>query len=84
MVEEQSVPMEIDVISVQDSQLINPILTVRNQNVPSTDEAFAAKFLADLGQEEEDFQVFTWRVKGYRTQGKRLVSPEFECGGHKW
>lgn len=40
--------------------------------------------MQDLGQEIEDFQMFHWEIKNYRKQDKRISSPEFECGGHKW
>ncbi|KEI40875.1 uncharacterized protein L969DRAFT_86115 [Mixia osmundae IAM 14324] len=47
-------------------------------------QAFAERHLSDMNQEVEDFKVFTWNLVDYRRQSKRLVSPEFECGGHKW
>ncbi|KAI3493363.1 hypothetical protein L1887_41917 [Cichorium endivia] len=47
-------------------------------------KAFAEKHLADLGQEEADFAVCTWKIKGWRTLDKRITGPEFECGGHRW
>jgi ubiquitin carboxyl-terminal hydrolase 7 len=40
--------------------------------------------MPDLGQEIETFKVYHWRLKNYREQDKRICSPEFECGGHKW
>ncbi|EPQ30594.1 uncharacterized protein PFL1_02118 [Pseudozyma flocculosa PF-1] len=46
--------------------------------------AFAEKHLADLGQEEEDFAVCTWRIENWRQLDKRITSPEFSCGGHRW
>lgn len=52
--------------------------------VSFTDEAFAAKHLSDMGEETEDFTVFTWPLKDYRSMDKKALSPEFECGGHKW
>lgn len=48
------------------------------------EEAFGAKHLADLGQDEEDFTVFHWDVSHWARLEKRLTSPIFECGGHKW
>ena len=30
------------------------------------------------------YRVFHWRISNYRNAGKKLTSPEFECGGHKW
>lgn len=47
-------------------------------------EAFAAKHLPDLGHDVKDFQVFTWRLDRWRNLDKKLTSPDFECGGHKW
>ncbi|KAK9894556.1 cysteine proteinase [Cystobasidium minutum MCA 4210] len=47
-------------------------------------ELFAQKYMPDLGQDIDDFRVFTWRIKNYREQDKRICSPEFECGNHKW
>jgi ubiquitin carboxyl-terminal hydrolase 7 len=51
---------------------------------PRADEAFAAKHLSDMGEPVEDFQVFKWPLKDYRRMDKKLLSPEFSCGGHKW
>jgi ubiquitin carboxyl-terminal hydrolase 7 len=48
------------------------------------DEAFAAKYLPDLGHDVKDFKVFTWRLANWRKLEKKLTSPEFDCGGHKW
>lgn len=50
----------------------------------SPDEAYAAKAMPDLGLEVEDFQAQTWRIERWSQQPKRLVGPEFSCGGHKW
>ncbi|GAA5919656.1 hypothetical protein JCM1841_005211 [Sporobolomyces salmonicolor] len=56
-----------------------------NAVVAVTDvEAFAAKHLSDMGEEEEDFQVFTWHLTDYRRMDKKALSPEFSAGGHKW
>lgn len=49
-----------------------------------TDEAYAAKAMPDLGLEIADFQAQTWRIEKWSQQPKRLVGPEFSCGGHKW
>src|SRR6266550_1646966 len=48
------------------------------------DKAFAAKHLPDLGYDVKDFRVFTWQLTTWRQLEKKLTSPEFECGGHKW
>lgn len=46
--------------------------------------AYAAKTMPDLGLEIEDFQAQTWKIENWSQQPKRLVGPEFSCGGHKW
>ncbi len=48
------------------------------------DEAYAAKAMPDLGLEIEDSQAQTWRIEHWSQQPKRIVGPEFSCGGHKW
>lgn len=48
------------------------------------DEAFAKKTMPDLGLEIEDFQAQTWRIENWTQTAKRMVGPEFSCGGHKW
>ncbi|KAI0780819.1 cysteine proteinase [Trametes elegans] len=47
-------------------------------------EAFAAKHMPDLGHEVKDFKVYTWRLNNWKKLEKKITSPEFECGGHKW
>lgn len=47
-------------------------------------EAFMARHLPDLGQEVEETQVYTWSITNWRKQDKKVTSPEFDCGGHKW
>ncbi|CCV00636.1 unnamed protein product [Malassezia sympodialis ATCC 42132] len=47
-------------------------------------EAFTNRHLADLGQEEEDFQVCHWPIESWHSLDKRITGPEFECGGHRW
>ncbi|KAM0792135.1 hypothetical protein ACM66B_004835 [Microbotryomycetes sp. NB124-2] len=47
-------------------------------------DAFAHKHLSEMGEEVEDFTVFSWHIKDYRRQDKRVLSPEFVCAGHKW
>lgn len=48
------------------------------------DEAFAAKNLPDLGHDVKDLKVFSWTLKNWKKLEKKLTSPEFECGGHRW
>jgi len=43
-----------------------------------------ARHLPDLGQEVEETQVYTWSITNWRKQDKKVTSPEFECGGHRW
>ena len=80
-------PMEIDeVVSVRDRQLhislrVYVLICCRHH---STDEAFSAKHMPDLGHDVKDFKVFSWRLSNWRKLEKKLTSPEFECGGHKW
>ncbi|ORY24392.1 ubiquitin carboxyl-terminal hydrolase 5 [Naematelia encephala] len=47
-------------------------------------EAYANKAMPDLGLDIEDFQAQTWRIENWSQQPKRIVGPEFSCGGHKW
>ena len=48
------------------------------------DDAFAAKHMPDLGHDVKEFKVFTWRLTNWKKLEKKITSPEFECGGHKW
>ncbi len=48
------------------------------------EEAFAAKHLPDMGYDVKDFKVFTWKLGSWKKLDKKLTSPDFECGGHKW
>lgn len=48
------------------------------------DEAFAAKNMPDLGHEVQDFKVYHWKLHNWRKLEKKITSPEFECGGHRW
>ncbi|EJU05407.1 ubiquitin carboxyl-terminal hydrolase 5 [Dacryopinax primogenitus] len=47
-------------------------------------KAFALKHMQDLGYDVEDFKVYTWKLTKWRSLDRRLTSPEFECGGHRW
>ncbi|KAF9649101.1 cysteine proteinase [Thelephora ganbajun] len=47
-------------------------------------EAFAAKHMPDLGHDVKEFQVFHWKLQGWKKLERKLTSPEFDCGGHKW
>jgi len=48
------------------------------------DELFMQRHLPDLGQEVEDTQVFTWNLSNWRKLERKITSPDFPCGGHKW
>jgi len=75
--------MEIDeVVSVRDRQSFACCSSQRLTHTP--DEAFAAKHMPDLGHDVKDFKVYTWRLTNWKKLEKKLTSPEFECGGHKW
>lgn len=62
----------------QTQGMLEPAVTVDDG------EHFAQKYMQDLGQDIESFTVYKWRITNYRKQDKRMSSPEFECGGHKW
>ncbi|KAI9510844.1 ubiquitin carboxyl-terminal hydrolase 5 [Russula earlei] len=47
-------------------------------------EAFAAKHMPDLGHDLKEFRVFSWKLTGWKKLEKKLTSPEFDCGGHRW
>ena len=32
----------------------------------------------------QDFCVYTWNLSNWRKLEKKITSPEFECGGHRW
>ncbi|KAG2058769.1 cysteine proteinase [Suillus hirtellus] len=46
--------------------------------------SFCIKNMPDLGHDFKDFQVCTWQINNWKKLEKRLTSPDFECGGHKW
>ncbi|KAH7915018.1 hypothetical protein BJ138DRAFT_1170257 [Hygrophoropsis aurantiaca] len=59
-------------------EIIDEVVSVRDH------EAFAAKHMPDLGHDVKDFKVFSWRLANWKKLEKKLTSPDFECGGHKW
>lgn len=65
-------------MSLDEAALIQQLPSVRD-SLP-----FANRHLSDMGLPVEDFGAFTWSVSDYHAQPKRLTSPEFEVGGHKW
>ena len=52
--------------------------------IASTDEAFAAKHMPDLGHDVKEIRVFSWKLTGWKKLEKKLTSPDFDCGGHRW
>lgn len=40
--------------------------------------------MPDLGHDVKEFQVFHWKPGSWKKLEKKMHSPEFECGGHKW
>jgi len=50
----------------------------------SLDEAFAAKHMPDLGHKLKEFEVFHWKLQGWKKLNRKLTSAEFDCGGHRW
>lgn len=40
--------------------------------------------MPDLGHEIADFKYYSWKPAKWRTLDKKITSPEFVCGGHKW
>jgi len=79
-------PMEIieDAVSVHDRQ--SHIFTDKTTPflILPPDDAFAAKHMPELGHDVKDFQVYTWRLTNWKKLEKKITSPEFDCGGHKW
>ncbi len=74
-------PCQFEIVSL----LIAPLRTVSlNPRVCSTDDAFAAKHMPDLGHDVKEFKVFSWKLSNWKKLEKKLTGPEFECGGHKW
>ncbi|KAF9236379.1 hypothetical protein BU15DRAFT_50174 [Melanogaster broomeanus] len=59
-------------------EIIDDVVAVRNH------EAFVAKHMPDLGHDVKDFHVYTWRLTNWKKLEKKLTSPEFDCGGHRW
>jgi hypothetical protein len=51
---------------------------------PCTDEEFMQRHLPDLGHEIEETQVFSWKMTNWKKLDKKLYSPDFACGGHRW
>jgi len=63
---------------VPSMEIIDEIVSVRDH------DAFAAKYMPDLGHDVKDLKVYTWRLTQWKKLEKKLTSPEFECGGHRW
>jgi ubiquitin carboxyl-terminal hydrolase 7 len=59
-------------------EIVEDVVSVRDH------EAFAAKHMPDLGHDVKDFKVYTWRLTNWKKLEKKITSPEFDCGGHRW
>jgi hypothetical protein len=79
-------PMEVDeVVSVRDRKSFRFFVELEvDFSIFSQDEAFASKHMPDLGHDVKDFTVYSWRLNNWKKLEKKLTSPEFDCGGHKW
>ncbi|TFY56142.1 hypothetical protein EVJ58_g7817 [Rhodofomes roseus] len=40
--------------------------------------------MPDLGHDVKEFKVYSWPLTNWKRLEKKITSPEFECGGHKW
>jgi len=83
-VEAVIVEMEIgEAVSVADCKpcKLSAIISIPH---PPPDDAFLAKHMPDPGHGIREFQVFHWKLQGWRKLGRSLTSSEFECGGYKW
>jgi hypothetical protein len=86
----QNPPMETEeIVSVLDREF--PVgcsashpLHIAHLLPHTPEEAFAAKHMPDLGYDVKESQVFHWKLPGWKKLDKKLTSPDFECGGHKW
>ncbi|KAG8854610.1 hypothetical protein FRB91_003319 [Serendipita sp. 411] len=47
-------------------------------------ESFMQRHLPDLGQEVEDATVYTWNITNWKKLERKISSPDFSCGVHKW
>ena len=81
-------PMEVEeIVSVHDRACSSCLCPVPDSSLPLflvSDEAFAAKHMPDLGHEVKEFKVFHWKLTNWKKLEKRITSPEFDCGGHRW
>ena len=76
------------VVSVRDREVFKLLSRSLNTDyfavINHADEAFASKHMPDLGHDMKDLKVFSWRLNNWKKLDKKLTSPVFECGGHKW
>lgn len=77
----ETVPIEV---IDEKAQIPNATMEVDEIVTVHDEQQFAQKNMPDLGHEIEDFTVFSWRLNKWKTLDKKLTSPEFECGGHRW
>jgi len=78
--------MEVDeIVTVYDrKQGLRYLSLLDRTDAVRPDEAFAQKNMPDLGHDVEDFKVYTWRLNKWKSLDKKLTSPDFDCGGHRW
>ncbi|WFD08090.1 ubiquitinyl hydrolase 1 [Malassezia vespertilionis] len=74
----QSAPAGMDEAPLDTAVSKQPRVSVMDE------KAFSEKYLADLGLDEAEFKVFHWPIKSWSALEKRITSPEFEVGGHRW
>ena len=83
-------PMETEeIVSVLDREFFVGLPPPYPSNIAhpllhAAEEAFAAKHMPDLGHDVKESQVFHWKLQGWKKLDKKITSPEFDCGGHKW
>ncbi|EKM55554.1 uncharacterized protein PHACADRAFT_256265 [Phanerochaete carnosa HHB-10118-sp] len=61
-----------------------PPLEVEEMVSVQDHDAFAAKHMPDLGHEVKEFTVLHWKLTNWKKLEKKITSPEFDCGGHRW
>jgi len=60
------------------------LLHIAHPSSHPLDEAFATKHMPDPDHAVKEFQVFHWKLSGWKRLGRKLTSSEFDCGGDKW
>ncbi|KAL1915750.1 uncharacterized protein VTP21DRAFT_6509 [Calcarisporiella thermophila] len=75
-------PMEVS----PENTLNKPPQQNLNEDLPSVldHEQFANKCMTDMQLEVEDFEVYHWDIKDWKSLNRRTTGPEFDAGGWKW